>query len=150
MRKAVKAIRKNCKKNDFTIIDVTFFIDDEKNFVYIIIKTKEETLTDRVEHMGPPINLKKNVDEFKNKWKDDKRLKKGPYEKNGRIYVDIKREFVDIKNFLTSKIKEFSLGKDIDIMINKKYSLVKLNSLLNEDLKIFWTEFLDNKMSWER
>jgi len=150
MRKAVKAIRKNCKKNNFTIIDVTFFIDDEKNFVYIIIKTKEETLSDIVEHMGPPINLKKNVDEFENKWKDDKRLIKGPYEKNGRIYIEIKREFVDIKKFLTSKIKEFSLGKDIDIMINKKHSLVKLNKLLNEDLKIFWTEYFDNKMSWER
>jgi len=146
----VKAIRKNCKKNNFTIIDVTFFIDDEKNFVYIIIKTKEETLSDIVEHMGPPINLKKNVDEFENKWKDDKRLIKGPYEKNGRIYIEIKREFVDIKKFLTSKIKEFSLGKDIDIMINKKHSLVKLNKLLNEDLKIFWTEYFDNKMSWER
>lgn len=150
MRKAVKAIWKNCKKNDFTIIDITFFIDDEKNFVYIIIKTKEETLSEIVEHMGPPIKLKKNIDEFKNKWKNDERLLRGPYEKNGRIYVEIKREYIDIKSFLASKIKEFSLGKDIDMIINKKYSLVNLNELLKEDLKILWTEYLDNKMSWER
>ena len=150
MRKAVKAIWKNCIKNDFTIFDVTFHIDDKKNFVYIIIKTKEETLTNIVEHMGPPIKLKKNVDEFKNKWEDDKRLIKGPYEKKGRIFVEIEREFIDIKKFLISKIKEFSLGKDIGIIINKKYSFVNLNKLLNEDLKIFWTEYLDNKMSWER
>jgi len=150
MRKAVKAIWKNCIKNDFTIFDVTFHIDDKKNFVYIIIETKEGPLTNIVEHTGPPIKLKKNVDEFKNKWKDDKRLIKGPYEKKGRIFVEIEREFIDIKKFLTSKIKEFSLGKDIGIIINKKYSFVNLNKLLNEDLKIFWTEYLDNKMSWER
>ena len=150
LRKATKSIIKNCKINDFNVYDVTFHINDKENIINIIIKAEDEPLSKTVEHMGPPIKLKENVKDFKNKWKEDKRLIKGPFEKNKRIYVEIKREYFDIKNFISNKIIKLSLGKDIDIEINKNFSILDFENLLNEDLKLFWTKYLDNKMPWER
>jgi len=150
LRKTAKSIMKNCNRNDFEIYDITFNVVDKRNLIYIIIKTKGEVLSETVEHIGPPIKLKKNVEEFKNKWKKDKRLIKGPYEKNKRVYVEIRRDYIDIEKFLIEKIKTFSLGKDIDNMINKNFIILKENELVNKNLEIFWTKYLDNKMSWER
>jgi len=150
LRKAVKAISKICKRNDFYVYDITFYIDEKRKSIYFIIKTKDEFLYETFEHMGPPIKLKKNAENFKNKWKKDNRLVKGPYEKNKRIYVEIKRDFIDIKKFLNSQINKLSLGKDIDNIIDKKFKILEQNELINKNLEIFWTEYLDQKHSWER
>ncbi len=150
IRKSAVAIWKNCKRNDFTIYDIAFDIDDNKNFIYIIVKTKDEALSKTIQHMGPPIKLKKNAKEFENKWKKDKRLIKGPFEKNNRLYVEIIREYIDIKQFLKEQLKNFSLGKDLDRIVNKKFSILEIEKLYTENLKQFWTKYLDKKMPWER
>jgi hypothetical protein len=90
------------------------------------------------------------VDEFIKKWKDDPNTVKKPYEKNGRMMVEIKRNYVDIIDYLRDDVKNLSLGKDIDKVIQKKYKVVRIHYLLNEKLREFWTDYLDAKMSWER
>ena len=100
--------------------------------------------------MGPPTKLEKNADEFLNKWKDDLRVVKKSYEKDGRLYVEIKRDFRDIKSFLTYQIKKLSMGKHIDQIIKKKYTILETEDLLKDNLAVFWTEYLDRKMPWER
>jgi tRNA nucleotidyltransferase (CCA-adding enzyme) len=94
--------------------------------------------------------LKENIDDFIKKWKNDPKATKKPYEKNGRVYVEIKRDFIDIKDVLSNQIKNLSLGKHIDPIVKHKYVVLKTEDLIKNDLKIFWTEYLDKKMSWER
>lgn len=149
-RKATRSIRETCERNDFTIYDATFHIDGKENNIYVIVKTKDETLSETYEHMGPPTKLEKNADEFLNKWKDNLRVVKKPYEKDGRLYVEIKRDFRDIKSFLTSQIEKLSMGKHINQIIKKKYSILETEDLLKDNLAVFWTEYLDRKMLWER
>ena len=100
--------------------------------------------------MGPPVKLKKNADDFFKKWDKDSRVITEPYEKNGRFYVEIEREYLEITGFLNDQIKNFSLGKHLDQNVAKNYEIVELNSLLDDNLKVFWTTYLDGKMSWER
>jgi tRNA nucleotidyltransferase (CCA-adding enzyme) len=150
VRKAARSIWDTCERNDFTIYDVPFHIDNVENNVYIIVKSKEETLSKTLQHMGPPIKLKDNANKFLNKWKDDQRVIKKPYEKNGRLYVDIKRNYIDIKRFLADHIKNLSMGKHIDRIVKKKYSILETGDLLRDNLAKFWTEYLDGKMPWER
>ena len=147
VRKAIKSIKDMCIRYDFTIFDTKFYIDSE---VYIIIKTKIEPLSDTMRHAGPPNRLKENIDDFIKKWSNDPRLIKEPYEKNGRYFVEIKREYTDIKDLLKNKIKTLSLGKNIDQIFKDKYMVLNINDLINKDLRIFWTEYLENKMPWER
>ena len=75
---------------------------------------------------------------------------KKPYEKNGRLYVEIKREYTKIDDFLKNEIKNLSLGHNLDKIVKKRYQLIKYNNLLNEKRRVFWTNYLDKKMSWER
>jgi tRNA nucleotidyltransferase (CCA-adding enzyme) len=100
--------------------------------------------------MGPPVKLKKNSDDFLKKWVDDSRIIKEPYVKDGRLYVEIKREYIEIKDFLKGEMKNLSMGKHLDRIVKKKYNIVEVDNLLKEKLRSFWTEYLDGKMPWER
>jgi len=150
VRKAARSIWDACERNDFTVYDTTFHIEDKEKIIYIIVKTKDEKLSETVEHMGPPVKLKQNTDDFLKKWKEDSRVIKKPYEKNKRVYVEIKRDFTDIKQFLKAKIKDLSMGKHIDKIVKKKYTIIDKENLFKANLAIFWTEHLDKKMTWER
>jgi len=84
------------------------------------------------------------------KWGDNPRMIKKPYEKNGRFYVEIKREFRNIKDFLRDQVKNLSMGKHLDGIIKERYDIVELDDLLKENLQVFWTGYLDGQMTWDR
>jgi len=147
VRKAIRSIKKMCRRYDFTVFDAKFYINKE---IYMIFKTKIEPLSKTTIHIGPPTRLKENIDDFIKKWKDDPRVIKKPYEKNGRYYVEIKRDYTNIKELLITQIKNLSLGKHIDQIIKDNYLILEKPDLINNNLRMFWTEYLDNKMTWER
>ena len=148
IRKTVRSVSDSCERHDFKIYDDAFEINN--NNIFIIIKTDKEPLSETMEHMGPPVNLEKNSNEFFKKWKNHEKVVKGPYEKNGRYYVKIKREYTDIKDFLLSELKNLSMGKHIEKKVKKNYEILDMEDLLIEELRVFWTSYLDGKMSWER
>ncbi len=150
VRKAAKSILDACKRYNFTVYDSTFYIDEEKSEIYIIVKAKSELLSKTVVHAGPPVELKSNAKEFLSKWCDNSKVIKKAYEKNGRLYVEIKRDYRKINGFLKDQIKHLSMGRHLDDIIKKNYEIVELKDLLNENMKAFWTIYLDGKMTWER
>jgi tRNA nucleotidyltransferase (CCA-adding enzyme) len=148
VRKAVRSITELCTHYGFQILDTHFYID--KKEVYILLHPQSMLLPKTVVHPGPPITLKKNIDEFLEKWKDSPRVRKEPYEKNNRIYIDIERDYTDIHDLLQRQVKELSLGKHIDHLARTKYSVVDQKDLVTNKFRLFWTTVLDSKMSWER
>ena len=101
-------------------------------------------------HSGPPASLKKHVEEFIFKWERDPRTVKKPYEKQGRLYVEIKRDYIDIKLLIEDNLRTLSLGKHLDEMVKKGYRILDESDLLIADLRGFWTTYLDGKKPWER
>ncbi len=148
IRKSVRVIRELCEQYGFTIINDTFTV--EKKNVYIILEPKTKIISKTVLHMGPPVALKKNADDFLKKWLDNSRTIKKPYEKDKRWYVEIEREFTDIKDLLENQVRQLSLGKNIDLDILKDLTVVETNDILRENLRLFWTSYLDKRMYWER
>jgi len=148
VRKAVRVIRELCEQQGFTIINATFAV--EKKNIYIVLHSKTRTLPETVLHTGPPVTLKKNADEFIKKWLNNPRTTKKPYEKDKRLYVEIEREYTDIKKLLRDQIGQLSLGKNIDAKILKELTVVDLKDLLINNLRMFWTMYLDSRMTWER
>jgi tRNA nucleotidyltransferase (CCA-adding enzyme) len=148
IRKTVKSIWDSSIRYNFKIYDADFEIVDD--LIYIIIKTDSKPLSKTMIHMGPPTKLKDNSKEFINKWKSDKQVVKAPYKKDNRYYVEIKRKYTDIKDFLSSEFEDFSLGKDLEKNIKSNYEVLDLDELLIDELRVFWTSYLDNKTSWER
>jgi len=150
IRKAARSISEACERYGFTIFDTRFHVDESGNLIFIIIKTKNELISKTLVHVGPPVKLEKNVRDFILKWEDNPSVIKKPYEKNGRFYVEIKRKFRNIKDFLKYQVKNLSMGKHLDEIIKEGYDIVEIDYLLRENLHIFWTGYLDGKMSWER
>lgn len=148
VRKAVRSIRELCELYEFMIFDATFFI--EKTNVYIVLHPKAITLSKTVLHAGPPIIMKKNAEEFIQKWSKNPKTIKKPFEKNKRFYVEIKRDYINIQNLLKDQIKRLSLGKHIDLMIRKGFIIINHSDLFTENLRLFWTMYLDKQKTWER
>jgi len=148
VRKALRSIRELCEQHDFAILDGTYFVNTKN--VYIILQPKTQTLSKTVIHLGPPLTLKKNADEFIKKWINHPRTKKKPYEKDKRLYVEIEREYIDIFHLLEEQVRQLHLGKNIDVAIRKDLTVLDKKDLLSDHIRLFWTMYLDPRMSWDR
>lgn len=148
VRKAVRSITELCEAYEFPILTAKFFID--VTTIYIILHPQTTTLSDTKIHNGPPVTLKKNAEEFLQKWIDNPRTIQKPYEKNGRWYTEIKRDYITIKDLLTEQLPQLSLGKHIDQVIKNGFTIGEKEALLIESLRIFWTQYLDLHNPWER
>ncbi len=148
VRKAVRSIIDLCTQYDFKIIDSFFHITNDS--VYIVLHPEKSKISETMVHMGPPVNLKKNAEDFIEKWINSPRTIKKPFDKNGRLYVEIKREYIEIKKLLEGQIGTLSLGKHIDHIVQEDFTILERKDLLKENLCMLWTEYLDKKMPWNR
>jgi tRNA nucleotidyltransferase (CCA-adding enzyme) len=147
IRKAVRSITELCEQHDFTILHAAYFVT--KTSIYIILQPKATTLSKTVLHEGPPTLLKKNADEFLEKWMHNPRTQKKPFEKNKRLYVEINREYTDIKALLHNQVRCLNLGKHINNIIKEGYTIINRKDLLADHFRMFWTTHLDTQMPWE-
>ena len=148
VRKTVRSVQDSLNRYDFEVLDTTYYVD-EKN-VYIIVKTQKEPLSKTLIHAGPPIKKQENSKEFLNKWENNSLVVKGPYQENNRWHVEIKREYRRIIPCLKGQIKCLSTGKHLDKIIKRQNEILELDDLLKENLRLFWTRYLDEKKTWER
>ncbi|HEC89653.1 MAG TPA: CCA tRNA nucleotidyltransferase, partial [Thermoplasmatales archaeon] len=147
IRKTMKSIRRYSEKQGFKIHDIKFHIN---KYIYIIVKTDVKPLSETFIQQGPPVNKKVNVKEFIDKWQDHPLTVKQPYEENNRLYVEIKRRYRELKSFLTENLSKMPLGKNIEKEIKEEYEILEDEELLLEELRIFWTQYFDQKYPWER
>lgn len=148
VRKAMRSIVDLCIQYGFPIVDSFFHINNDS--VYIVLHPKKSKISEVMIHMGPPVDLKTNADNFVEKWINNPRTIKKPFEKDGRLYVEIKREYVDVKKLLEERIRNLSLGKHIDLIVQEDFTILERRDLFKENLCMLWTEYLDKKMPWER
>ena len=148
IRKALRSIRELCERYDFSINTTSYHVTSRA--IYLIFNPKKHTLSPTVTHMGPPVQKKDNAKEFREKWSTNHRTRKKPYVHENRWYVQVTREYTDLSRLLNDKIRHLSLGKNIDQMVQKHFTLLEKNDLLTNTLRIYWTSALDKKMSWER
>ncbi len=148
VRKAMRSMIDLCIQYGFPIVDSFFHINNDS--VYIVLHPEKSKISETMVHVGPPVNLKKNADDFIEKWKKHSRTIKKPFEKDGRLYVEIKREYIDVKKLLEEQIGNLRLGKHIDFIVQEDFTILERCDLLKEELCMLWTEYLDKKMPWER
>ncbi len=148
IRKTSRSVSENLKRYDFRVYDTSYFVN--KKYTYIIIKIYKEVLSKTMVHAGPPVIRKENAKEFLKKWENNKLVIKKPYQKDDRWFVEIKRQYIDAKKFLEKEFEKLSLGKHIDKVVYKKFTVLEIDELLSENLRFFWTKYLDDKMPWER
>jgi tRNA nucleotidyltransferase (CCA-adding enzyme) len=150
LRKTCTTIKKQSEEEGFTIHDIQFYINELSNMAYIIIKTDDEPLSESYTHIGPPVTLKKNTQEFIDKWINHPATITQPFQRNGRTYVIVKRKYRYLTHYLQDTLPDLSLGKHIDQMVLKDYTLLTESQLINPELQQFWTSYLENKNPWDR
>lgn len=148
LRKATRSIQELCEQNDFTVYNTSFHLSPTN--ITIILDIKSERLSKTTKHLGPPITMKKNTEEFIQKWTNHPRAVAPPQVKNDRLFVTIIRKYSDIQPLLQENLSALSMGKHLDAIIKKKYFILTKEELIQENLRLFWTENLDKKMPWER
>lgn len=103
-------IEKKLKKNDFEVIKSNWYFNKDSLVYYII---KDEILSEKIIHRGPPLKQKKHAKEFRKKYVGHKMNK-------GVLYVKLDREARTLKEFIKK------LPKDSYIKSNVKKIKYKL------------------------
>ena len=150
IRKTCRSIKEACVRHGFKVYDVRFHVNDEDKEIYIFLKTPQGVLSETYEHVGPPVRMQKNKEDFIRKWGKHTQVVGEPYEKNGRLYVKVKREHRVIEDFLRETLPCLSLGKNIDENVKKGFNILRTEEMLDEKLAVYWTKYLDKKNPWER
>jgi tRNA nucleotidyltransferase (CCA-adding enzyme) len=148
LRKATRTINDTVTTYGFRILDTAFYLTETN--VGVILFPELENISSTVIHMGPPIHLKKNSEEFIDKWRDHPRAVNAPYIHEGRWYVEIKREYTNLSTMLSDVIQTLSIGKHLSELSIKDCCVKHKTDLIITDLQVFWTEYLDKRMPWER
>ncbi|MEM0466120.1 MAG: CCA tRNA nucleotidyltransferase [Candidatus Thermoplasmatota archaeon] len=148
IRKALRSITELCERYNFHILDSTFFIDTKS--IYLILQPQQEILSETVIHEGPPLQLTHHANDFRKKWQDNPNTIKKPYIQNNKLYVEIKREYITLKQLIHEQLKKQSLGKHIDEIIQKnKFKILNKNNIIKKSLVLQWTRYLSKKNPWE-
>lgn len=97
-------------------IPLSWEIDIEHD-IEILMEYERDTIPLVSIHMGPPAESDESI-KFINVWKNNKRLIRGPYILNDRLYVDIKNKYVKFEDVFNNEIKSMDIGKNIDNLKN--------------------------------
>ncbi len=104
LKKALKKVNKHLLINGISVSDYGYFIDKNKIDIFFELETKK--LSKYRKHIGPPVWItSSNFDKFLDKHKNI-------YISGENLACDIKREFEDVKKFVSK-----CLDKEISIII---------------------------------
>jgi len=131
LRKMENAVIELIKRHDFRVFrsDVCTW----NNTAVILLEIEIATLPNIKKHLGPPVSMKIHADRFKNKYKNksDTLLFSGPYIKNGRYVVEIKRKYTNVLDLLESELHSIGLGKHISKAIEMEYRVLVNEEIIN-------------------
>jgi tRNA nucleotidyltransferase (CCA-adding enzyme) len=90
-------IKKQLKINNFKVLESNWEYNKEKSILYYIVK--KEVLSENFIREGPPVKVKKNAKNFREKHSN-------AYEKNGKLFAEEKRKYRKTKKLIKDLIKQ--------------------------------------------
>lgn len=146
IKKASKSMEKMYRKRGFHPVDSLYHVNDD---ILIIARLKEKKIPERKIHMGPPEKENDYVKAFLLKWEGNDNVINIPYKKNGRWWVEIKRDYTNAYNLLENKLEDLNLGKNLNELKNH-VKIYEDDDFVKEKYATFWTEYFSGKPPWER
>ena len=108
-------------------------------------------------HLGPPLELEKECENFLAKYSDNKKVISGPYIEEGRWIVEVPRKTTDVTELLKEKLAdggktagvaelvEKSIRKNLKLLVNSEINEVYVE---NADFAECFTAFLSGTPFW--
>jgi len=137
LKKAAKSMEKLFIQYDFKPIRKAWFANEE---AFVLLELERKEIGEYKIHMGPPIWQKEHVERFRRKWGNK------TFQKEGRIWVKMRRRYTNAENLLRDKLNELSLGKNIDEIKDEIRICGKETARFAE----FWSEFFCHLPPWKR
>lgn len=156
LKKSSKALKKLLEKQDFQVMNSDSWSDEDSTSV-MVMELASVNLPRIKAHEGP-LAGDPNQEKFLSKHLQNEKTIGGPWIKNGRWHVELKRDFTNAKQLIDSKLREenltdLGLSKDIvkwlkkggKVLLNKE--ILTLYSI-NQGFAEFLTRFYIKQPSW--
>ncbi|MDP7115415.1 MAG: CCA tRNA nucleotidyltransferase, partial [Candidatus Woesearchaeota archaeon] len=102
--KVYEHIVKMMKFYEFNVLSSGWEWEEGSDAMFYFIVDKKELSKTKLQ-MGPPLKVKEHVNEFKKKHKN-------AFEKNGKVYADVKRKFVNVIDMVKDEVgSEYVKGR---------------------------------------
>jgi len=111
VRKALKSFEEMFARHGFFLMNSDF--DVMRDSVIFMFEFETFELPRMKKHGGPPAWVK-NATDFVNKWRGARETFGPPYIEDGQWFVNVRRGPLTAGQLVTAKLKELSLGKDLD------------------------------------
>ncbi|UCD91784.1 MAG: CCA tRNA nucleotidyltransferase [Methanobacteriota archaeon] len=143
IRKALKSIANLCERNEFVVYDSGFQVLEDE--ILFLVELKSARLPTVRKHKGPATWLG-NVEDFIQKWEKSRKKVAGPYIENGHFYFDLKRDYMDARLLLKRELKSLGLGKNLDEVVSKKFSVLENEEILSKGYLLPFSMFLSKSI----
>jgi tRNA nucleotidyltransferase (CCA-adding enzyme) len=151
-----RSLRKLIELNDFEVLRDAVW-SDEKTLNAFVFELEQRVLPSVKRHLGPPLERKKECEDFLIKYVRNSSVVSGPYIQDGRWVVELQRRFTDAVELLNEKLKEggrdvgvaelisHALSEEFEILVDSEVCEVYESS---KDFAEFLTGFLGGKPFW--
>jgi tRNA nucleotidyltransferase (CCA-adding enzyme) len=138
LTKSSKALRKLLELDDFQVLNCEPWSDEDTQAVMVIELTSAHLPSVKV-HEGPPAG-NPNQDKFLDTHLHNEKRMAGPWIKDGRWHVELKRDYTNAKHLIEEKLRKedptaLGLSKDIGKWMKEKGEVA-----LNEDISPFYSD----------
>lgn len=147
IRKAEKSITNLCERHEFVVYDSGFQVLEDE--ILFLVELKSATLPAIRKHKGPTAWLG-NVEDFLKKWEHSRKKVAGPYVEDGHFYFDLKRDYTDAKTLLKRELGKLGLGKNLDDIVSKRFSLLENDEIASRGYLIPLSIFLEKSVQAPR
>jgi tRNA nucleotidyltransferase (CCA-adding enzyme) len=151
-----RSLRKFIELNDFKILRDAAW-SDEQSLSAFIFEVEQRNLSAVKKHLGPPMEKKKECENFLRKYMHNPDVVSGPYIADGRWVVELKRKTTDIVKLLNEGLenggRKVGVAEKISHAIKESFKVLVNEEIINVYAKNrvfaeFLTEFLSGKPKW--
>lgn len=141
-------------EHSFRVNDYMAWSDEKESVVFLIEVEGRRVREGRI-HMGPKVSFVDEAERFVNKYLDGKNVLAGPYVREDRWYVELKRDHTDLKALIKVGFPLLRLSKDIMVEAKRGFKVFVNDELATlcrrrEDLKITLLKFVRKRPVWLR
>ena len=154
--KSQRSLRKLIELNDFKVLRDMVWSDEETLNVFIF-EVEQRNLPTVKKHLGPPLEKRRECENFLKKYLNNSEVISGPYIADGRWVVELKRKTTDVVKLLNEKLKDggrnAGVAEQISHVIKKGFKVLVNEEVIdvyakNRCFAEFLTDFLSGKPKW--
>ncbi|MCW4009362.1 MAG: CCA tRNA nucleotidyltransferase [Candidatus Bathyarchaeota archaeon] len=152
-----KALRKQLELGDFKVLRDAVWSEEHAKDAVFVFELEQRTLPDVKKHLGPPLELQRECENFLSKYTEKPTVSAGPFIDQGRWVVELTRKFTDATELLKARVAGGGRNAGVAELIAKalkEHFLVLVceevteHYIYNEGFAEFLTDFLSGKPFW--